>query len=219
MLDAEINAQEMQSFHCGDDHVRFQPKKAKYSNSSVPVTLRRLLSHVNGDPSETDPERRLFVNFVDLPREAIWWVYLGWMGVLALMTVGITVPAARPWPPADPDAGRALRAQFGAWCCLMLLASPLLWTHYLPLAYWPLALAADRAERVERGQGRQDWPCAIGLWVWLVCVGLLAWPAARAAGAQVFSVALLWGVMVAMGWGRGSDRNTRPEPPFVPRSR
>ena len=47
-----------------------KPQKAKYSNNSLPIVLRRLLSHVNGDPSDSDPDRRLYVNSVALPASA-----------------------------------------------------------------------------------------------------------------------------------------------------
>ncbi|MFQ5807343.1 MAG: glycosyltransferase family 87 protein [Phycisphaerae bacterium] len=175
-----------------------KPQKAKYSNNSLPIVLRRLFSRVNGDPSESDPDRTLFVNFVDLPRGAIWWVYLMLMAVLVAASVGVSLRGGKPWPPTDPDAGLALRAQFGVWCCLMLIASPLLWTHYLPLAYWPLALVADRVERA--GGESKGWavPALLALLLWLVCVLLLAWPAARAAGAQLWSLVLLWAVVLTL---------------------
>jgi len=175
-----------------------KPQKAKYSNNAMPIVLRRLLSRVNGDPSDNDPDRALFVNVVDLPREAIWWVYLVLMAMFVVATVGVSLRGGKPWPPADPGAGMALRAQFGMWCCLMLIASPLLWTHYLPLAYWPLALAADRAERVGREERQRCRLCLAALLVWLVCVLLLAWPAARAAGAQLASVVVLWAVVLTL---------------------
>lgn len=175
-----------------------KPQKAKYSNNSLPIVLRRLLSRVNGDPSDSDKDRTLFVNIVDLPRETIWWIYLALLAVLLAASVGVSLRARKAWPPSDPDAGFVLWAQFGLWCCLMLIASPLLWTHYLPLAYWPVALVADRAERVGREEQRCCQSCLIALLVWLVCVLLLAWPAARAAGAQLWSVVVLWVVLVVL---------------------
>jgi hypothetical protein len=175
-----------------------KPQKAKYSNNSLPIVLRRLLSPVNGDPSDSDPDRRLYVNFVDLPREAIWWVYVVLMVVCAGSSIGVSLRVSRHWPPSDPGTGAVLRAQFGVWCCLMLIASPLLWTHYLPLAYWPLALAADRAERSDHDEKRPSRRCVFALLVWLICVLLLAWPAARAAGAQLLCVVVLWVVMLTL---------------------
>jgi hypothetical protein len=120
------------------------------------------------------------------------------MLVLGVASVAVGLRASRPWPPVDEAHVLAIRAQFGAWCCLMLLASPLLWTHYLPLVYWPLALVADHAERFDRVHKRACWGCLVALGGWLVCALLLAWPAARAAGAQLWSVAILWVVMLTL---------------------
>lgn len=175
-----------------------KPQKAKYSNNALPIVLRRLLSRVNGDPSDSDPDRRLYVNFLDLPQEAIWWVYLALMAAFVATSVGVSLREWKPWPPSAPEAGFVLRAQFGLWCCLMLVASPLLWTHYLPLAYWPLAVVADRAERTQRDQKRPCRRCLLTLLVWLICALLLAWPAARAAGAQLWSVVVLWAVLLML---------------------
>ena len=175
-----------------------KPAKAKYSNNALPIVLRRLLSPVNGDPSDSDPDRRLLVNFADLPREAIWWIYVGLMVVFVGVSVAVSLRGSRPWPPTDPDAGSALRAQFGVWCCLMLIASPLLWTHYLPLAYWPLALVTNRGERVDRETKRPCWLSLVTMLSWLACALLLTWPAARAAGAQLLAIIVLWGAVLML---------------------
>jgi hypothetical protein len=173
-----------------------KPTKAKYSNNSLPIVLRRLLSPVNGDPSDSDPDRRLHVNIANVPPAAIWRTYVGLMALFVSISVIVSLRHSKPWPPTDPDAGSALRAQFGIWCCLMLIASPLLWTHYLPLVYWPLALITDRGERVDTETKR---PCPwslIAMLTWLACAVLLAWPAARAAGAQLLAAVILWIVTV-----------------------
>jgi hypothetical protein len=180
-----------------------KPQKAKYSNNALPIVLRRLLSRVNSDPSDSEPDRTLFVNIVDLPRSAIWWIYVGCIAVFVAVSVSVGLRGSRPWPPADPEAGLTLRAQFGLWCCLMLIASPLLWTHYLPLAYWPLALVAYQAERAVEQQ-RPCRRCVVALLVWLIGVLLLLWPAARAAGAQLLSVVVLWAVVLT--WAVPSRR-------------
>jgi len=182
--------------------LRDKPRKAKYTNNSLPIVLRRLLSPVNGDPSDSDPARKLLINFADLPRETIWIVYLALLTVLTGTSIALTAARARAWPPRDAAAAATVHAQFGLWCCLVLMAAPLLWTHYLVLAYWPLALAADRAERDSPAQPRDGpagaatsagpwWPRA-ALLAWLGGAILLAWPAARAAGAQLWSVLFLW---------------------------
>jgi hypothetical protein len=181
-----------------------KPRKAMFSNNSLPIVLRRVLSSVNADPSEEDENRVLHVDVVDLPREAIWWIYVALMAIFVVASVAVSARGARPWPPTDPHAGLALRARFGVWCCLMLIASPLLWTHYLPLAYWPLALLANRAERVERDERRPCWRCLITLGVWLVCAVLLVWPAARAAGAQLLSIVVVWVVVLTLAVRRNT---------------
>ena len=112
------------------------------------------------------------------------------------------------FPSPDPGTGVALRAQFGVWCCLMLIASPLLWTHYLPLAYWPLAVVADRAERSAHDEKRPSRRCVFALLLWLICVLLLAWPAARAAGAQLVCVAVLWVVVLTLTRPRGATHRS-----------
>jgi len=171
-----------------------KPAKALYSNNAVPIVLRRLLSPVDGARGDS---RGLYVDFVDLPREVILSIYLALLAGLAVTSVALTLYKARSWPPESVEAARAIRAQFGLWCCLMLLASPLVWTHYLPLVYWPLALLADRGERTYRS-GRTCRISGAALALWLLGGLLLAWPAARAAGAQIASVAALWLALVVL---------------------
>jgi hypothetical protein len=184
-----------------------KPHKAKYSNNALPIVLRRLLSPVNADPSGSDPQRTLLVNFADLSHGTIWWIYVALMVGFVGISVGVSLGGSRPWPPILASQGLALRAQFGVWCCLMLIASPLLWTHYLPLAYWPLALIADRAERAEREEKRPCRSCLVALLVWLLCAVLLAWPAARAAGAQLISIIVLWVSTLALAFSATRARS------------
>ena len=73
----------------------------------------------------------------------------------------------------------------------MLLASPLVWTHYLPLVYWPLALLADRAQRNRQRGGEARRVPVAALAIWGLGAALLLAPV-RAAGAQLFSVIALW---------------------------
>ena len=170
-----------------------KPRKAKFNNNALPIVLRRLLSHVNADPSPQGTE--LYVNIADLPRTVIWIIYLALLAVFLAMSVALALRNRRSWPPDTTEDAAAVRAQFGLWCCLMLLAAPLVWTHYLVLAYWPLALLADRLERATGHPPR--WPIA-ALLVWLAGALLLAWPAARAAGAQLACVAFLWLVLTRL---------------------
>lgn len=167
-----------------------QPRKAKYNNNSLPIVLRHLLTRIDAHAGE--PEDALYVNFAELPPRMIWWLYLALMLALLVPTLHVTLRGPPKWPPDDIDGVRSLRAQFGVWTCLMVLASPLLWTHYFVWAYWPLAVAADRAERTRRARGKAIGWSAAALLVWLAGALLLAWPPARAAGAQLAALAFLW---------------------------
>lgn len=179
-----------------------QPAKAIYTNNALPIVLRRLLSPVNGWPSHD--ARPLLVNIADLPRAAILGVYVVLMAAFVLTSIVVAFRGPPRWPPDNLAELRSLRGQFGVWCCLMLLASPLVWTHYLPLAYWPLALLADRAARTQRDAGRARPLSLAALLLWLLGVLLLAWPAARAAGAQLAAVACLWLALVLLAFRRSS---------------
>jgi hypothetical protein len=171
-----------------------QPTKALYSNNSIPIVLRRLLSPVDGARRGEHP---LYVDIVNLSRGTILGIYVLLMAVFIGTTLFLTRPHSTSWPPDGIGAARALRAQFGSWCCLMLLVSPLVWTHYLPLVYWPLALLADRTERTYRS-GAMCRLSTVALVLWLIAALLLAWPAARAAGAPIAGVVVLWLALVAL---------------------
>lgn len=170
------------------------PKKANFSNNAVPMVLRRLLTPTDGG-KETIPQP-LYVNFASFPRNAIFTIYIVLMLVVAGLSIVAALRASTTWPPPSVEVGRNIRAQFGIWCCLMLLASPLVWTHYLPLVYWPIALLADRAARQHRATRRRLTPTTLALTCWLLGAFLLAWPAARAAGAQIASVLILWTALI-----------------------
>lgn len=179
-----------------------KPVKTMYSNNALPMVLRRLLTHTDARPGQ--PDAPLYVNFADLPRGTVLVIYSGIMLVMAVVSVTPLLRRPSRWPPETIASGRALRAQFGVWCCLMLLASPLVWTHYLPLVYWPLAWLADQIDRTRRANGRLDRAAATALLIWLICALLLAWPPARAAGAQIFSVLALWIVLARPASSRTS---------------
>jgi len=162
-----------------------KPPKAMYSNTALPMVLRRLLSPLSGGKTDTRP---VYVTVATLPptiRVVLW----GALSAALLATSTLAgVRHSRPWPPHTEQGVWSVRAQFGAWCALALLASPLVWTHYYVLAYWPLALAADAAAR-RAGPLRGARP-AIAAWV--VGIAALAWPAARAAGAPLWATGILW---------------------------
>ncbi len=180
-----------------------RPVKAQYNNNALPIVLRRLLSPVNVGSSDEERDR-LLVNIADWPRGSILDLYVVLIAGLVVASVVTTLRGPQRWPPEDMDGLRRLRGQFGVWCCLMLLASPLVWTHYLPLVYWPLAVLADRVERTGRA-ARRPWRLGVtAVLVWMLAAVLLAWPAARAAGAQLASVACLWLAMTV------PERQARP---------
>lgn len=169
-----------------------KPRKAKYNNQSVPVTLRRLFTRIDANAGQ--PEDRFEVTLVELPPSRIWIMYVGLIGGVLIASAAVTFRGGE-WPGESLEARFRNRAGFGVWCCVMLLASPLVWTHYFVLAYWPLAVLADRAERTALDTLRPD-RVAIGLLAfWLVADVLIAWPAARAVGVHMLAVALLWALL------------------------
>jgi hypothetical protein len=170
------------------------PPKAHFNNNALPIVLRRLLTPLDGG---TDAP--LFVNVADWPRGRVFGTYAALLATLGIVSVIVTLRGSRTWPPMDLAGARRVRAQFGTWCCLMLLASPLVWTHYLVLAYWPLAVVADQGERSARANLRATPWGLVALLAWLLGAVALAWPAARAAGMQIASVLILWGVTAHLG--------------------
>ncbi len=184
-----------------------QPIKANYSNNAVPIVLRRLLTPVNAGKDD----QALFVHVADLPRVGVLATYFGLMGAIVLLSVlaplwGRPRRGATGMPRAD-DGPEAARWQYASWCCLMLLASPLVWTHYLPLTYWPLAMLADRADRTARESGRPCRWATTALIAWLIATLLLASPAARAAGALTAGVFVLWLACAALSWRAARGRS------------
>ncbi len=160
-----------------------KPPKANFSNNALPIVVRRLFSPLTAHKEETG--RELLVNIAALPPPVIVAIYFA---LLAAILIGSVAAALR--------RGGDAHTRFGIWCCVMLLASPLVWTHYLVLAYWPVAVlvqhiaAARRAERAA--------PAALAaLTVWSLGVVCLLWPEARAAGAQIGSVLALWAGLIA----------------------
>lgn len=185
-----------------------KPRKAKFNNNGLPIVLRRLLSATDYDPLEGRAAK--FINPLDVPRAGIWWIYVVLVAGIVTVSLAAVVRGGARWPPGDLDSARALQAQFGVWCALMLLASPLMWTHYLLLLYWPLALVADRAERHWRAHRKLEPVAVTALAIWLLAAVALAIPAARAAGAQLIAVFGLWAACVVWSFA--------PPPVEPPRS-
>lgn len=200
-----------------------QPTKARYTNQSLPIVLRRLLTRTNADAGPDG--RELHVNVVDAPRGAVWACYLALLASLLATSAYATLllPAAHESPPAarratanarsgfwrflaEPETTRAdvFGAQFAVWCCVMLLASPLAWTHYFVLAYWPLVYLGRRLETLAE-EGRTCRWSALALLAWLACLPLIAWPAARAVGAHWFATLLTWMALVRVIRARGGE--------------
>lgn len=168
-----------------------KPVKANYSNNALPIVLRRLLSPVDGGKEQQ--AGGLFVNVADLPWPQIVAIYGAVMTLFAGASLWVALRARR-----EPVASPVRQASIGAWFCLALLASPLVWTHYLVLALPPLMLLVERV-RVGHRTGTTPWLALFALGVWVLAAAALAWPAARAAGAQLLAVAALWTAMVGYG--------------------
>ncbi len=155
-----------------------KPVKANYSNNALPMVLRRLLSPLDGSKRRED-EAGWTVNLLDLSGPTIWFVYLALFGSILLVSAW----AARP--------GTDLVRGYAIWSAVMLLASPLVWTHYLPLALLPLAWLLPRADRGRR-------VALAALLVWTLGALALAIPQARGAGAQLGSVLATWLAVVLL---------------------
>jgi len=178
-----------------------KPIKAHYGNVALPMVIRRLLAPVNAATESSGGP--LYVNFAHLPTGLRVAVYVGVLLAVGLVSVLATWRNPRHWHEASVNEVLMLRAQFGVWCCLMLLLSPLVWTHYLPLVYWPLAVTANGVLSNPRPVPLRTSTAAVragavGLCIWAAAIPLLAWPAARAAGAPLWAVTALWVALVAL---------------------
>lgn len=167
-----------------------KPQKAKYNNNGLAIVLRRLLTPTNFDPQENEPPE--FTNVADLPRTAVWWIYVILLAAIVTVSIAAAARGGPRWPPADLDSARTLQAQFGVWCSVMLLCSPLVWTHYLVMLYWPLSVVCDRAERSQRSRRKIGVVAGAALLIWVISLLALAWPMGRAAGAQLAAVFVVW---------------------------
>lgn len=173
-----------------------QPQKAKYTNVALPIVLRRLLTPTNAYPQDNEPG--FFVNFADLPLDAVWVVYCALAVLLLIVTSWATLLGAGPRPPPGEPLPPVLHARFGAWTALMVLLSPLVWTHYLILLYWPLALACDRLQTIWNRQRRICRAAGLAVGGWSLGIIALAWPAARAVGVPYAAVLCVWLAMILL---------------------
>ncbi len=166
-----------------------KPKKIIGSNNALPTTLRRLLTPIDTQPSDHPEHQPARVNIADWSPANVWGLFIALMVTIAVASIAVTLPRR----PGNPTAERA---QYGVWCCVALLATPLMWTHYLPLIYWPLAIACYEAETRRRDISRILVIAA--LVIWLLGALALASPTLRAQGAQIISVAMIWLAMLAL---------------------
>jgi len=177
-----------------------KPPKANFSNNALPMVLRRLLSPLDARKAPNDPP--IVVRVVDAAPTVRIAIY----ALLMAIVLGLSLWKSRPTDrAAGPPCSDDWLATLGLWCCVMLLASPLVWTHYLPLAYPALAAVCDRALSPRR-PGRR--PARAALAVWILGLVALGFPPARAAGAQIVSVLALWAALCGLP-GRGSGTNER----------
>lgn len=193
-----------------------KPEKANYSNVALPMIVRRLTSDVNAGKAETD----LRVTVVEIPPVARVGMYALLATAIGAAAVVCTLRGCAPDRPglhrhADEDAGMAPaaapavartgavgmaadeaatreRLRFGIWCCVMLLASPLVWTHYLALAFWPLRTLLDARPAVGLTLLQRATILA-----WVASAAAMAWPAARAAGVPLAAVGVLFAALCA----------------------
>ncbi len=166
-----------------------EPRKRDYSNQSLPIVVRRLLTPLDSRPGQ---ERPLLVNVAAVSRETAFAAYVSIATFIALATITVTLLGMRK--PLSEDAAQQRRL-FGLWTCVMLLAAPLVWTHYFVLAYWPIAVLADAAERNEAPRNWRHWTAVLALAVWFGGIVGLIWPAARASGCGLLGVLALWIVL------------------------
>ena len=91
-------------------------------------------------------------------------------------------------------------ADFGMWCCLMLLLSPLVSTHYLVFMMIPLIppVLLLRAPSSVGGTPKARRAAAAGLAWWMLGLVALLSPTARAMGASWLALAGLWATNLAI---------------------
>lgn len=166
-------------------------RKAKYSNQSMPIVLRRLLSRTNGDAGPGGGE--MYVNVTEAGAGVIWWTYVGIIGGVLAVTGHVTFWRGREW--SEAGAVWKWREQFGIWCCVVILASPLVWTHYYPVLLWPVMMAADGAMRGVRMM-------RLVMAGWMLGAVMTAWPEARAAGVHLWMTMGTWGAMCWRVWAK-----------------
>lgn len=158
----------------------------RFRNEAMSFTLRRLLSDVRPAQGDARPD----VSVLNLSPAAVHAVYRVMMvGLLVWLTAMLVRPARQCTP---------MRMRWEA--AIMMLAplwfSPILWIHYLPLAYPALAMLAVRLAH-DHMLGRRNRAGLVGLAVWIGATVMLASPHMRAAGIHLWATMVLVAALAA----------------------
>jgi hypothetical protein len=168
-----------------------KPTYARFSNQSLAMVVRRLLTDTPAD----DPPRVFRVNLTRISPRAARMVYLAVVLALTVVTVGV---GRHPLDRIEPERAHLEFAMFLLWG---LFGSPIVWTHYLPLALYPLVLLTIRL-LCDANTGRPSRLCLAAWAFWIVAdLSLLSEPVAlpylRAVGVHMWATVLLWLAMAA----------------------
>jgi len=100
-------------------------RSVRYNNQGLGVVLARTFG-------EMGPPRQLAKGAVQLaafPMPVVWTLY-GLLMLLAALAVLASLAAARRAPPDRDSSDTAWGGLLAVGCCALLLASPIVWTHY-----------------------------------------------------------------------------------------
>jgi len=164
-------------------------RAARYSNQSLSMVIRRLLSDV-----QAGTRRKPFqVNLASLPPRAMQAVYVAVMLAISVVTIAVgRHPAAR----TEPQRAHFEFAMFLVWG---LFGSPIVWTHYYPLLLYPVVLLT--VQRIRDGQaGRPNRLGRVAWWFWIAAAASLVTeavtlPYLRAVGVHLWATMLVWAAM------------------------
>ena len=164
-----------------------------HRNQGLAVVLGRLLGPIG--PDRGSPDTRV----MDLPATIVGWVYLA----ITVASIGGLLWASRaPARAMMPDTG-ALEASL--WMLAMMWLSPLMRQYYLIWCYPAVATLAGRFDADLRAGRPTGW-CLLGLGAWVG--GMLAWmaPTLRAAGANLWMLALMAVALIGAGRAAADSR-------------
>jgi hypothetical protein len=165
----------------------------RFRNEGLPFTLRRLFSNVNAGGS-ADP---FHVNIADLSGSAVYTIFAV---SVVLLAAWLGISMRRPSQECSPTR---LRYEAAVMMIAPLWFSPIVWVHYLPLAYPALAtLSVQFAHDNLRGHGRR-WVSAAAVLLWIGAALMLASEYMRALGVHLWSSLALAAVLLYLA--RRSD--------------